>query len=40
MPRVAIVDFFHGEPPAEFVEFQKAFEARGCPVYHCGCEGV
>ncbi len=31
LPRVAIVDVFSGETPAEFIEFQKAFENRGCP---------
>ncbi|WP_026476916.1 glutathionylspermidine synthase family protein [Alkaliphilus transvaalensis] len=30
-PQVAIVDFFKAEPPSEFIEFQKAFEAKGCP---------
>lgn len=30
-PQVAIVDFMTSEPPSEFIEFQKAFEAAGCP---------
>ena len=30
-PNVAIVDFMKAEPPSEFVEFQKVFEANGCP---------
>ncbi len=29
-PQVAIIDFFKGNPPSEFVEFQKVFEANGC----------
>ena len=31
LPSVAIVDIFSGEPPSEFIEFQKAFKNRGCP---------
>ncbi|MBP2642604.1 MAG: hypothetical protein H6Q67_491 [Firmicutes bacterium] len=30
LPQVAIVDWLDGEPPSEFIEFQKAFERAGC----------
>lgn len=30
VPRVAIVDLFSGEPPSEFLEFQKSFQEAGC----------
>lgn len=29
-PQIAIIDWFDGEPPSEFVEFQKTFESFGC----------
>ncbi|SCY40310.1 glutathionylspermidine synthase family protein [Alkaliphilus peptidifermentans] len=29
-PNVAIMDWIEGEPPSEFIEFKKYFEANGC----------
>lgn len=29
-PQIAIIDWFEGNPPSEFVEFKKTFESYGC----------
>jgi len=29
-PQIAIIDWFKGDPPSEFVEFKKTFEKFGC----------
>jgi len=29
-PQIAIIDWFKGDPPSEFIEFKKTFESFGC----------
>ncbi|UWG96372.1 glutathionylspermidine synthase family protein [Dehalobacter sp. DCM] len=31
LPQVALVDWFSGKIPSEFIEYQKAFQRAGCP---------